>query len=388
MQNLSVFKRIAQNEIVTEHDFALLNGSADAARRFHSAKREGLPDHKLGEVLAEAGLSAVEIGQVFGDAETETPRLLTLSGEDLYDKQYQPRQFLVDGLIQRGDFIVLAGRPKSGKSWLTLQLAQAIDQGQPFLGRAATKAKVLLLALEDGQRRVHERLHVRKWRPKNTVIAFDCLPFDDHRGDPGPGLDQLFNTIRESCAEIVVVDTLRKALSGRSDESSNSEMAAILYRLADFAHASNVAILLTHHTTKSPVADDPFASVRGAGAIRGSYDLGIVLQRDPKEREAILHVESRDLEIEAMTITFDAATGWSYTGNSQQIEQIRGGRKIINALREMGGWQTLDDIAKHMGVSKQSVHEQLKTAHAKGHVQRKDGEKPQNGGRTPDLWSI
>jgi len=388
MQDLSVFKRIAQNEIVTEHDFARLNGSADAARRFHAAKREGLPDHKLGEILAQSGLSADEIGQIFGNVEVEKPHLLTLLGADLYDKQYPPRQFLIDGLIQRGNFVVLAGRPKSGKSWLTLQLAQAIDQGQPFLGRATTKARVLLLALEDGQRRVHERLHVRKWKPQNTLIAFDCLPFDDQRGDPGPGLEQLFNTIRESRAEIVVVDTLRKALSGKSDESNNAEMAAILYRLADFAHENSVAILLTHHTTKTNT-DDPFNSVRGAGAIRGSYDMGIVLQRDPKEKEAILHVESRDVEVEAMTITFDKSGGWTYSGDGAEIEKLRGGRKAIKALQEMGDWQTLKDIATQMGVTEQAAGQQLRALLEKGHVKRKNLDTPvKTGGRPVELWSL
>ena len=166
-----IFKRIASGEIVTEADFAKCNGTADLARRFYTAKCEGLVDHQLGAILADAKISKDEILEIFDNTSntSEKPRLLTLSGADLYDKQYEKRQFVVDGLIQRGDFVLLAGRPKSGKSWLVLQLAQAIDQNDKFLGKDTTKAKVLYLALEDGQRRVHERLHVRNWKPRNTM---------------------------------------------------------------------------------------------------------------------------------------------------------------------------------------------------------------------------
>ena len=199
-------------------------------------------------------------------------------------------------------------------------------------------------------------------------------------------MEQLFNTVIENEISVVIIDTLRKALSGKSDESDNAAMGAILYRIADFAHSNNVAIVLTHHTTKSST-DDPFNSIRGAGAIRGAYDVGIVLQRDTKEKEAVLHVESRDIEIEGMTITFDKSSGWTYSGDGEQLEKLRSGRKVIAALKELGGWQTTEDIAKHMGIAVSSAREQLKTANEKGHLQRKDGEKPKGGGRIPDVWS-
>lgn len=383
-----IFKRIAIGEIVTEADFAKCNGTADLARRFYAAKREGLADHQLGVILADAKISKNEILEIFGETSnvSEKPRLLTLSGADLYDKQYEKRQFVVDGLIQRGDFVLLAGRPKSGKSWLVLQLAQAIDQNHKFLGKDTAKAKVLYLALEDGQRRVHERLHVRNWKPENALIVFDCLSFDDDKVGAATGLEQLFNTVTEHQIDVVIIDTLRKALSGKSDESDNAAMGAILYRIADFAHSNNVAIILTHHTTKSST-DDPFNSIRGAGAIRGAYDVGIVLQRDTKEKEAVLHVESRDIEIEGMTITFDKSSGWSYSGDGEQLEKLRNGRKVIAALKEMGGWQTLKDIASHMGITEQAVGQQLRAALEKGYIKRKDGD-PAKNGKKIDLWSL
>ena len=77
----------------------------------------------------------------------EAPKLTTTPGKDLYDRVYPPRQFLIDGILARGNLAMLGGRPKSGKSWLAFQLAQAIDAGMPFLGKATTKTNVLYMAL-------------------------------------------------------------------------------------------------------------------------------------------------------------------------------------------------------------------------------------------------
>lgn len=326
------------------------------------------------------------------EQDIEQPRLLVKSGAALFDEQFAPRQFVVDGLIQRGDFVLLAGRPKSGKSWLVLQLAQALDTNADFLGRATTKTNVLYLALEDGQRRVHERLHVRKWKPESACLTFSCLPFDDDHGAAGPGLEQLFNTILENQFGVVIIDTLRKALSGKNDESDNAAMGAILYQISDFAHKHGVTIVLTHHTTKGST-DDPFNSIRGAGAIRGAYDVGIVLQRDPNEKEAALHIESRDIDADGMTIKFDKTQGWIYEGGADALEKIRGGRRVIQAMREMGGDDLATaDIAKHMGITYQAAHKQLQVAFDKGYVKRdtkepekKDGKRI---GKRMDIWSL
>jgi archaellum biogenesis ATPase FlaH len=402
--NTVILKRIAQGEIITEADFANANGTAELARRMYQAKQQGQNDHQLGVILAEAKLTATQIQAIFGigatpttkpatpssNTPTEPRRLLTITGADLYDKQYQPRQFVLDGLIQRGDFVLLAGRPKSGKSWLVLQLVQSLDTGDDFLGRKTTASKCLYLALEDGQRRVHERLHIRKWKPSNAALSFDCLPFDDERGEAGAGLEQLFGTISEQGFEVVVIDTLRKALSGKSDESDNATMGAILYRIAEFAHNSGVTIILTHHTTKA-AADDPFNTIRGAGAIRGAYDVGLVLQREKDEKEAQLHIESRDIDTDGMTIKFDKAQGWIYEGDSNALEKIRAGRKAIQALREMGEMGekfTTEEIATHLSISPQAARKQLLSAHEKGYLKRGTGEPKKAGGKRPDVWSL
>jgi hypothetical protein len=42
--------------------------------------------------------------------------------------------FIVEGLLPSGGLSILAGKPKSGKSTLSRQLAVAVVQGLPFIG--------------------------------------------------------------------------------------------------------------------------------------------------------------------------------------------------------------------------------------------------------------
>jgi len=59
--------------------------------------------------------------------------------------------WIVPGILPEG-FVILAARPKKGKSWLALNIAVAKASGGCALGRPDLRlepAKVLYLALED-----------------------------------------------------------------------------------------------------------------------------------------------------------------------------------------------------------------------------------------------
>lgn len=309
-----------------------------------------------------------------------TEGLSAVSGAELYERQFPPRQALVENLLYRSTLTILSAKPKSGKSWFVLQLAQAVDTGAPFLGRKATKGKVLYLALEDGERRIHERMHVRNWVPKNTNFVFGVLPFD---GD-GAGIDQV---IAASAAyDLIVIDTFIATLTSRTNENDNAQMAEIINRLQRFARDSDKAAILNHHLTKGKT-EDPFDAVRGGGAIRAAYDVGLVLERKGKEREAVLRTETRDIPLEDMTIMFDGSTGWSYQGDAAVYEGITAGRKVVTALSELHDRKSTDEIAKHLGISYQAALGQLTRAEARKLVSR-ESRKVEGKDKPIDLWSL
>lgn len=60
-------------------------------------------------------------------------RLDTKSCEEIMTTVYKPIEFVVDGLIAQGLYI-LAGAPKVGKSWLSLDICLSIAKGEKVLG--------------------------------------------------------------------------------------------------------------------------------------------------------------------------------------------------------------------------------------------------------------
>lgn len=287
--------------------------------------------------------------------------LSAMAMTDLLARDFPPLTFLVDNLIARGYLVVLGGRGKSGKTWLALQLAMAIDQGITFLDRPTRKGKVLYIALEDGARRMQQRVKQLKWQPRAAHVATDIARFDGTNGDVGPGLSQLQEAASVGDYDLIVVDTLIATLSGRANENDNTQMGAIVNGLASVAHDTDTAIVLVHHTGKQ-LSDDPFALLRGASAIRGAYDLGLILARKQAEREAVLHIEARDFDGSSLTLqqAHDGA-GWACMGDGNAIDDIRKGRVAVDMLTEHGDGLTADELAELTGKSVQAIRSSMAT---------------------------
>lgn len=327
-------------------------------------------------------------------ARSNTP-LLEVSSKpvraiELLAHKFKPQIPLVEGLIAKGNFGALAARAKSGKTILMLCMTMSIDAGTPFLGRDTTQARVLYYALEDGARRVQQRLLSFNWQPsERAAFLFSIAHLDDGQGGPGPGIAEIWGHTKDY--DLIVVDTLTAAMSGRTDERDNSSMGAIFNALAQVAHDSDTAILIVHHTGKALNPDDVFATLRGASAIRGAYDLGLVLERKPGEREAILHVESRDMDVRPMTIRqAENGAGWEYLGDSNELDRVRAGRKVLETMLEhdaRGDGMTAKQLADIREVSEATIHKQLTRLESSGYVCRKEQPSTQMGKR-PDIWRV
>lgn len=352
--------------------FAKLSEPEKAVALAHVAQRPPANGHGPAAVSATAALaSGVFIPQ---------PKPLA----DLLDKKFAPLAFLVTSILARGHLAVLGGRPKSGKSWLALQLARAVDLGEMFLGQTTQQARVLYIALEDGERRVYQRSQVLKWQPKAAAVLFDIARFDGD-GTVGPGVAQVAHLANNY--DLVIVDTLIATLSGRANENDNAAMGAIVNELARVAHETDTAILLVHHTGKG-AAENVFDLLRGASAIRGGYDVGMILERKQDEREAVLHMESRDVDLSSMTIRqADNGAGWESLGTGAEIKTIRAGRRIVETIQEHGEGLTAEELATAANITRQAAQKQLNVAEGHRLVRR---EKMRRGGASKpvDLWYI
>lgn len=234
---------------------------------------------------------------------------------DWLDKQtFPPLAWTVPGLVPEG-MTLLVGPPKVGKSWLTLDLALAVASGGRALGQlhVGPARPVLLLALEDGHRRMQTRCR--------ELLSGDRIPAGLNyltQLEPGTILETIrawLDTIGNFADPLVILDTLGKVmprtLPGETDYQRDYRVAGSLKRLCD--DRPGMSLLVVHHDRKA-ASDDFVHSVSGTNGIAGAADSIIVLSRPRTEGEAILSVTGRDVEEAEYAMTMHGGR-WTLGGN-------------------------------------------------------------------------
>src|SRR5437867_3183877 len=65
--------------------------------------------------------------------------------------------WIVEGLIPRPGMVELMGPPKTGKSFLAMDLAFRVARGEHFMSRPTKQSKVLYLQLDTSERVMRDR---------------------------------------------------------------------------------------------------------------------------------------------------------------------------------------------------------------------------------------
>lgn len=203
------------------------------------------------------------------------------------------RRWLVDGLWAEAAVGVIGGTPKSGKTWLALELAVAVASGQPCLGRYKVRERgpVLLYAAEDTPGALRERaVAIARARGVRDVdrLAVGLITEPSLQLDlPGHQL-RLDATLAAIKPRLLVLDPLVRL--HRGDENSSSEISALLGFLRELQRRHDVAIVLVHHVRKTS-AGQPGQALRGSGDLHAWGDSNLYLLRCKGQLE--LHVEHR-----------------------------------------------------------------------------------------------
>ena len=226
-------------------------------------------------------------------------KLITRSCEEIMTTVYKPIEFVIDGLIAQGLYI-LAGAPKVGKSWLALDMCLSIAKGEKNLGLKTSQGTALYLCLEDSYARIQNRLYELTDEP-TEMLYFSVM------SDPiGGGLEeQIEGFVSEHRdLKIVFIDTLQM-VRGSTDSSYGSDYKdlSILKALAD---KLAITVIVVHHTRKCKDID-PFNMISGSTGISGCVDGSLVLIENKRgSRNAKLYCVGRDIENAEINLQFDS----------------------------------------------------------------------------------
>jgi len=236
------------------------------------------------------------------------------SGAWLDAQTFAPLSWAVPGIIPEG-FGLFTGPPKVGKSWATLGTALAVASGGKALGKVPVgePRPVLLLALEDGDRRLQDRCR--------RLLCGDPIPgLLDYatRATPGEVLPLISEWLdqHDGLRPLVVLDTLGKvmplALPGESAYARDYRIGGHLKRLSDDHPGS--ALLVVHHVRKLG-SDDWMDSTSGTNGLNGSADFTVSLSRARNEAAGVLKVTGRDVPEGEYAVTVNEGS-WCLDGSS------------------------------------------------------------------------
>ena len=289
----------------------------------------------------------------------------TITAHELKDREFPALRFLVPDLIPDSGVVLFAGKPKIGKSFLLLQVGNAIGEGSPTLGGLRCEAAdVLYCALEDNERRLQWRLDKLNLRCWSKHLEFLCeLPRLKEGGLQviECWLDTKARSSRRQ--QVVIIDTLTK-VRATANKDQGSQFQAHYEALADLqtlALKRQIVIVVVTHLRKQD-ADDPFDTISGTLGLNAAADTLLLLRRDG-HGGYLLNGRGRDIAEIEKALSYDRQTCvWRILGDADDVRIRQGRAAILKAMRAIAKNQAASpsEIAEEAGLKSGNVKKMLR----------------------------
>ena len=292
----------------------------------------------------------------------------TISAADLERVEVPPLKYLIDDLMVTGCY-VLAGAPKSRKSFAALHIAIAVASGGTVFSRyETTPAGVLYLDLEMSQNSVHRRIsqmlqQEHKGWPRDLHFGFgDDWPY---RGAEASAQLEAWLDAHQS-VRLVIVDVLaqwREHADPRTPAYTADYDA--LKHIQRVARRREITIMVVHHTNKAKIGkgENPFNAISGTTGIQGAVDAMWLLSRDPDNPYAtLLQMSDRNIaDVDRLDLQWDDYLGCHQVDQKLRTLQSSSDERkaIYKVLQDHGQSMTPSDIASALGKSDAQIKKLL-----------------------------
>lgn len=240
--------------------------------------------------------------------------LLTEKVGDLLQQKFPPEVWVVNQLIPDNGVTILSGAPGSFKTWLYMEIAVKVANGQPAFGHFETKQTgVIVIDEESGRRRLQNRFKQMGASEDSPIHILSRTGYKLQQ----LYIDAIIEKAHDVGAGLIIFDSFTRFTGENADENSSGDMAKLmeLYRqLAD----EGLSVLVLHHNRKE--MSSPALALRGSGDILAALDCHIAAMRSGQgESVKLVQTKNRDVwEPKPFELRFhENASEFEYVGSDK-----------------------------------------------------------------------
>jgi hypothetical protein len=288
------------------------------------------------------------------------------------------QSWLIERLWTHQAVGIIGGSPKSGKTWLALEMAVSVASGSPCLDTFAvlSPGPVLLYAAEDTAADLRTRVETLARLHKVDFNRLDVhmITVDSLRLDRAEHQDRLESTLFVYKPAMLILDPLVRVHG--IDENIAGQVSMLLGYLRSLQRKTGAAIALIHHVRKStsPTGAAGY-SLRGSGDLYAWLDSFLYLRMHQGQRT--LSAEHRSapafgpvaLELAQSDLGTFLKAG-SINNNPPEPLQNGLAERIINLLSSTPEPLTIDALRSRLQVRNQRVVEALRILASEGKIVR------------------
>lgn len=314
---------------------------------------------------------------------------------------------IVGGMIPVSSLLIVSARPKSGKTFFMMQLADDIASGGKLLGEWEIQkpGPVVFFAMEGSKYQLKERIQRRSMDKRNPPVYFYTLQRDF---STQAGVDWMIEKVKEIKPAVIVVDTARQAFA--IDDWNNASL--VQARMKPLVHAvqgksekkleNGCSVIVVHHNNKNTMADAG-DRISGSNAFQGICDGYIVFGKRTR-------LDNGDLQVEAECegrIDMPEKFSWIMDTDTLQIRVCDGKEmatmaasqkqdhltqnmeKTVAALKELPDSEgTVKEVAAKMGLQFATVNDRMREAAKQGKIVDTGRKRASGAGKPAVVWGL
>jgi hypothetical protein len=233
-------------------------------------------DNWLDDGFADDGFADNAAYDVTGDvARLKLPAFVDLA---LTTQRPSLPPFLINGLLYRGDKLLVSGPSKAGKSILLLELALAVATGGRWLGFRCKVGSVLYVNFEVRPDAFTHRFYDLKEATGGLEPEQGRLLVLNMRGvNLADGVTSFVDLLIASIAadacnfSLIIIDPFYKVAAG--DENAADDVHKVLKHFDEIAAATGASVCVVHHHSKySQGSKSPIDRAAGSGVFGRDFD--------------------------------------------------------------------------------------------------------------------